>query len=140
MLRAWKVLATLLLLIFCPLSMSDTISDEYWKHYETGALGPYPQVKYVSTKATSPLIHVAKWSEDCDVQSKVFISPHGNRVPDNKLYMLDHRGNLLWHHQEKGSIHNIQVQNYHGDNFITYWVGDDEIPGYGAGSGYIKMV
>jgi len=66
------------------------------------------------------------------------MSAHGKHIADNKLMLLDHEGNLVWYTQETGAIHNIQVQQYKGDDYITYWVGDDEF--YGHGAGFFKMV
>jgi len=52
--------------------------------------------------------------------------------------MLDEQGRLIWQHEERGSIQNVQVQQYQGRDFITYWVGDDSFHGHAAG--YYKMV
>lgn len=108
-----------------------------WTAYERGGLGKYPQVNFRTIDTTAPLIHVTRWNSSCN-HGYVFISPHGDRVSDNRIYMLDHKGHLIWHHEERGSIHNVQVQTYKGNDFITYWIGDDDFHGHGAG--YYKMV
>jgi hypothetical protein len=113
-----------------------------WSDYEAGVLGQYPQVVYKSTRIASPQVHVTKWNTtSCDERNKIILTPHGEKIADNKIMMLDHRGNLVWHHEEKGSIHNVQVQQYRGRDMITFWVGDDEAGWNGRhGAGFYKMV
>jgi len=125
-------------LLWSCFASSEFHNHKYWADYESGALGQYPQVTYASSKISTPLVHVSKWDERCDADGFVLISPHGERIADNKLLLLDYKGNLVWYGQENGSIHNIQVQKYRGDKYITYWVGDDEF--YGHGAGFFKMV
>lgn len=101
--------------------------------------GEWPQVRYQSTAITHPLIHVAQWNESCDNDSYVLLVPHPlSEGAGNKIMMFDYRGNLVWYLQEKGAVHNAQVQSYNGADYITYWTGNDEFPGHGAG--YYKMV
>lgn len=126
-----------LLLCYCAVN-AQVHTHDYWANYESGAMGQYPQVTYASSRMSHPQIHVAKWNESCDQYGYVLMSPHGKRIADNKLMLLDHQGNLVWYTQETGAIHNIQVQRYNGDDYITYWVGDDEF--YGHGAGFFKMV
>jgi hypothetical protein len=98
----------------------------------------YPQTAFLSTKVTTPVVDIVKWDERCDSESFVLLGPHGRQIADNKILLLDNRGELVWYHNEKGAVHNIQVQEYKGNRYITYWVGDDDY--FGHGSGYYKMV
>jgi hypothetical protein len=127
-----------LLLFWLGIVRAQQIDADYWRDYETGVQGAFPQVTYRSTKVGSPLVHVSKWNSSCDSKSHVLLSPHGKRTADNKVLLLDARGNLVWYQQESGAVHNPQVQRYKGNDYITYWVGDDEFWGHGAG--YYKMV
>lgn len=52
--------------------------------------------------------------------------------------MMDHKGHLVWAHEEWGSVKNLQVQTYKGRQYLTFWVGDDGF--WGHGSGFYKMV
>lgn len=132
------------LVILC-LSFSTVVSqaeddNDAWSHYESGEMGQYPQVTYKSTRVTTPQVHVIKWNSSCDIQNHVFISPHAGKTQDNKILMYDTKGDLVWYQQEKGSVHNVQVQQYKGKDYITYWVGDDENQFWEHGAGYYKMV
>ena len=113
-------------------------TTDIWTDYEAGRLGLLPQTTYKSTSITHPLIHVIRRNSSCDSESDILISPHGEHLVDNKILLLDNGGNLIWHHHDTGAIHNAQVQQYKGHNYITYWVGDDGFFGHGAG--YYKMV
>lgn len=134
---------TLRLLLTSILSATPTLTASVpplniWSSYESGALGPYPLADYHTITASTPLIHIAQWHPSCDNSSYVFLSPHAVRLADNMVLMLDARGNVVWYHQERGAVHNIQVQRFKGSEYITYWVGDDEF--YGHGAGFYKMV
>lgn len=37
-----------------------------------------------------------------------------------------------------GSVYNLRVQEYRGQKYLTFWVGDDTITGHGTGS-YIMV-
>jgi len=108
-----------------------------WDAYETGDLGPYPQVRFQTAKVTAPLVHVNLWSDKC-AKGYTLLTPHGPRIRSNKALILDERGQLVWHHEERGSIKSFQIQQYKGNKYLTFWVGDDG--GFGYGRGYYKMV
>jgi len=102
--------------------------------------GDFPHVTFQSTRVTVPVVEIEKWDSKCDTTSPSYIllSPHGSNIADNKVLLLDQRGQLVWFQQEHGAVHNVQVQQYRSESYITYWVGDDEFWGHGAG--YYKMV
>lgn len=135
----------ILILAYClslPLKVHSQQEEETdpWSEYERGELGQYPQVTYKTTRLSTPQIHTLKSSASCDTENHVLISPHAGKTEDNKIMMLDSKGNLVWFLQEKGSVHNVQVQQYKGKDFITYWIGDDENQFWKHGAGYYKMV
>lgn len=121
-----------------PDQVSSTDATNQWQAYEAGALGAYPQVTFQSTSFTAPRVHVTKWDPRCDHDSYTLLAPHGTEINDNKAMLLDSRGQLVWLHQEKGSVHNLRVQKYKGNDYITFFVGDDGF--WYHGSGYYKMV
>lgn len=109
-----------------------------WEAYERGHQGDYPQQTFESTTISAPVVHVEKWHSSCDSSSHVLLTPHGDRIRDNKALILDNQGRLVWHRQERGAVHTLQVQQYKGNHYLTYWVGDDQY--WGFGRGYVKMV
>lgn len=106
--------------------------------YENGNLGYYPQVTFKSMGISAPRVHVEKWNAACDSESYTLLCPHGEHIHDNKALLIDQQGQLMWYHEERGAVHSLQIQSYQGNDYITYWVGDDEL--YGHGRGYFKMV
>lgn len=108
-----------------------------WNAYEHGGLGPYPQITFETSGMSVPVINVHRWNESCD-PGYTLLTPHGNRIRSNRALMFDTAGQLVWHHEERGSIKNLQVQTYKGNDYLTFWIGDDGF--YGHGRGYYKMV
>lgn len=55
--------------------------------------------------------------------------------------VLDRRGELVWaHHFENkfgGQAYDFMVQNYKGEDYLTFWLGDDRVRGHGAGAYYL---
>ena len=86
---------------------------------------------------TAPLVHVTLWNDTCDSGYTLF-TPQGSRVHSDKALLIDQMGQLVWHHQERGSIKSLQVQKYRSKDYLTFWVGDDYYHGHSRG--YYKMV
>lgn len=105
--------------------VKDDLPADIWQQYEAGSRGSYPQISFRSTDYTAPMVNVRQWDSRCDSKAYTFLAPHGSGINDNKALLLDAKGQLVWHHEEKGSVHNLRVQKYRGEDFITYWVGDD---------------
>lgn len=55
--------------------------------------------------------------------------------------ILDGDGNLVWtdHFSNKfgGQAYDLRVQNYRGEEYLTFWLGDDRVRGHGAGHYYM---
>jgi hypothetical protein len=55
--------------------------------------------------------------------------------------ILDRRGELVWaHHFENkfgGQAYDLMVQQYQGQDYLTFWLGDDRVRGHGAGFYYL---
>lgn len=107
-----------------------------WDQYESGSLGDYPQTTFKTTNIGSPLVHVTKQKATVD-DEYVLLAPQGDRIRANKALLLDQNGHAVWQHEERGTIKSFEVQTYRGDDYLTFWVGDDNF--YGHGRGYYKM-
>lgn len=124
--------------IFATAEVSEALQGTDWNAYERGKLGSQPQTKYRTSKATSPLVHVTKQSEGCDQDGHILLAPRGDEFARNKALLLDGQGSLVWYHEERGAVNDLRIQSYMGEDYLTYWVGDDNF--YGHGAGYFKMV
>lgn len=111
------------------------IQDE---RYNRGDYGHFPHQTFFSREGIeSPRPNFMKPFTNCDDGSYLFVSLRGN-VADAKPYMLDATGSLVWTVDHRiGEVYNLQVQEYQGKPYITYWAGDDTVGGHGAGRYYM---
>ena len=67
------------------------------------------------------------------------MNPRGHQVPDPNPVILDGAGNLVWTLPGKpyGQTYNFNVQELDGEQYLTFWGGDDAIGGHGQGSYYM---
>ena len=58
--------------------------------------------------------------------------------------ILDGRGELVWagYFENKfgPQAYNMMVQNYKGEDFLTFWVGTDSVRGHGTGFYYMVCI
>jgi hypothetical protein len=102
--------------------------------YNDGDYGHYPHQTFFSRAGIeAPRPNFMKPFTNCDDGSYLFVSLRGNYA-ESKPYILDPAGNLIWTFDHYvGEVYNLQVQEYKGKPYITYWAGDDSIGGHGAG-------
>jgi hypothetical protein len=52
--------------------------------------------------------------------------------------ILDWRGDLIWskhfNNEWGGQAYDLMVQHYQGQDYLTFWTGDDQIRGHGSGA------
>lgn len=47
-------------------------------------------------------------------------------------------GTLIWTtNQYYGQVYNLQVQEYKGKKYLTFWAGNDSVGGHGVGKYYM---
>lgn len=107
-------------------------------HYNHGDYGSYPHQTFFSRDGIeAPRPNFMKPFTNCDDGSLLFVSLRGN-VAESRPYVLDATGSLIWTVDHRiGEVYNLQVQEYRGKPYITYWAGDDSVGGHGAGSYYM---
>lgn len=68
----------------------------------------------------------------------LFLGPRGVYVPRPGPMILDNEGNLVWTETQRWpQAMNVQVQEYKGKSYITFWTGDST---GSVGEGYYLMV
>lgn len=50
--------------------------------------------------------------------------------------ILDQDGHVVWA-KSWGRTYNMNMQTYKGEDFITFWVGNDGVVGHGEGTYYM---
>ncbi|KAF7558594.1 hypothetical protein G7046_g5555 [Stylonectria norvegica] len=92
--------------------------------YDEGKYGDYPAQQYQSSDALAPRLNLLKQSPKCDRELFTFLSPRGrDREVENKnarAVILDPKGALVW-----------------GNDYLTFWAGDNTVKGHGAGYYYM---
>lgn len=105
---------------------------------DKGAQGSYPVREFYSSDIKVPKVNFVKRSPECATEDAFyFITPKGWKVEAPGPMILDHRGELVWaaHFDNEfgGQAYDLMVQEYLGEKFLTFWLGDDRIRGHGAG-------
>ncbi|KAG0650207.1 hypothetical protein D0Z07_3315 [Hyphodiscus hymeniophilus] len=105
--------------------------------FDEGAYGPYPQKSYKSVGLWSPRPNILQWDTQCEDGQYTFWTPRGNRVDEAGAMILDSKGDFVWWRGGYGQVYNMQVQEYRGELYLTFWAGDDTVGGHGAGYYYM---
>lgn len=100
--------------------------------YDLAVYGAYPLRSYVTFNGESPDVNVVAWDESCD-HGYVLVSPFGDAVPNMGPMILDSRGDLVWTASGFGVVMNLKVQQYQGENYLTFWAGH-KVGGIGMGN------
>jgi hypothetical protein len=120
---------------WCLADQQAFVNDD---RYNKGDYGHFPHQTFFSRDGIeSPRPNFMKPFTNCDDGSYLFVSLRGN-FAESKPYILDPAGNLVWTFDHYvGEVYNLQVQEYKGKSYITYWAGDDSVGGHGAGKYYM---
>ncbi|KAK4549636.1 hypothetical protein LTR36_004937 [Oleoguttula mirabilis] len=105
--------------------------------YNEGAYGKYVTQNFTSAEVVAPILNVAQSFTNCDDGSYLFITPRGEEATPT-LVVLDASGSLIWTTNDySGQLYNLQVQEYKGKKYLTFWAGNDSVGGHGEGLYYI---
>lgn len=126
------------LLALLTLSANADVDPFYHStRYDSGRAGHWPSQEFTSDHAvTAPIVNFVRYGEQCQDGLYTFISPYGGSVPTPGPMILDQDGHLVWT-KSFGSTYNMNMQNYKGEDFITFWVGNDDVSGHGEGIYYM---
>lgn len=124
-----------------PLSPDEStavFTPQYDVSLDKGKYGSYPTKKFYSSEFEVPKLNFLKWSPECATRNDFyFITPKGWKVDKPGPMILDHTGELVWaqrfDNEFGGQAYDLMVQEYLGEKFLTFWLGDDRIRGHGAG-------
>ena len=119
----------------------DAVTRPYDKSLDNGIRGSYPVKKGISSKLTAPETNILGWSPECDDGRYHFVTPRGWKVPQPGPMILDAKGSMIWsqHFDNEfgGQAYDFKVQRYKGEDYLTFWLGDDRVRGHGAGEYYM---
>lgn len=110
---------------------------EYSEALDNGTYGYYPIRTYATSVATSPQTNFLQHSEECDDGLYYFITPRGWSLTNPGPMILDYDGELIWSADYGGQAYDFMVQKYLGEEYLTFWLGDDRVRGHGSGFYYM---
>lgn len=139
-LPSFAALSVSSLLAFSSLGHADLIPYIADKGYDAGEYGSYPMQDFKSTRIRAPRVNIMATSPQCDDEGQyIFLNPRGRAVPEANPMILDSAGNLVWTLDGKnhGETYNLGVQTYKGEQYLTFWGGNDAVGGHGQGKYYM---
>ncbi|PYH92106.1 arylsulfotransferase [Aspergillus ellipticus CBS 707.79] len=114
-----------LLAVWALLPILTTAFSWHGLWYELGFLGANPTLKYESFDQDSPEVNVMRWDPRCE-EGYVFLSPRGHSYAEPGPLVYDSQGDLVWIERDFGEIMDLKVQSYRGEDYLTFWAGDDD--------------
>ncbi|KAL3487879.1 ASST-domain-containing protein [Aspergillus germanicus] len=98
----------------------------------------HPKVEYRSTAIIGPPIEVVSNSIECRDGQYTFLSPRGDGMVAHGPTIVDQDGELVWTTTFNDlPVYNLDVNTYKGQDYLTFWAGDDKVDGHGDGSIYM---
>ena len=104
--------------------------------FEKGLYGLYPSQTFVSSDLRAPRPNLLQHSARCQDGLFTLLAPRGNAVSAAPM-ILDHEMNMVWSSKDYESVYNLRVQEYNGEQFLTFWSGDDSVRGHGSGEYHV---
>ena len=109
---------------------------------DNGKYGSYPTRSSISSGLDSPRTNFVQRAPECDDDGMYyFITPKGWKVSKPGPMILDQNGSMIWSehfaNQYSGQAYDLRVQRYRGEDYLTFWLGDDTVRGHGAGHYYM---
>ncbi|CBF73701.1 predicted protein [Aspergillus nidulans FGSC A4] len=98
--------------------------------------GPWPTELYRTSSVFGTSTYSVRSSKACKDGLYTFLSPRGEGVAARGPTILDHEGELVWTTESSstyGAAYNLDVQEYKGKQYLTFWEGDDKAGGHGDG-------
>jgi hypothetical protein len=114
-------------------------AHDYNKAIDNGTFGYYPAQTFMTEDGISaPRTNWLQWHEQCDDGEFYFLTPKGWSIAEPGPMILDSHGDLVWskHYANEwgGTAYDLMVQHYQGQEYLTFWMGDDQIRGHGSGA------
>lgn len=91
--------------------------------YDWGLYGAYPTQWYQSIDLAAPCARTVQWNDTCS-DGLVMLSLSGPGIDYAGPMILDHQGELVWTTQDFGAAGNLKVQQYDGEDYLTFWAGE----------------
>jgi len=109
--------------------------------FDKAKFGIFSETKYKSTKLVGPRFLRRTWDEEkCKSDDYYFFAPRGMLVGHPGPMIVDSDGSLVWHSNAWPVAYGLNVQSYRGEDYLTFWSGNDQVIGHGSGYYYMVLV
>lgn len=130
--KSFIVIVAIIIGIVCaeegPYSLGDV------DRYDRGAFGRMPAEQYKSSHHSPSRLLKRTWTEeDCLSDEYFFLAPRGSHAPHTGPTITDSEGHHVWLSEGFGTAYNFQAQMYKGEQYLTWWSGNDHLEGHGEG-------
>ncbi|CZR56353.1 uncharacterized protein PAC_06241 [Phialocephala subalpina] len=108
--------------------------------FDNGDFGAYPNRTYITEPTSiSPRLNILQSDLRCDDGLYTMISLRGDKVElkGQSPMVFDGKGDLIWMNATYGETFGLGVQKYKGQDYLTFWQGDDSVGGHGEGYYYL---
>ncbi|KAF9891481.1 hypothetical protein FE257_003948 [Aspergillus nanangensis] len=105
--------------------------------YDEGEFGNWPTESYRSSALIGPSLNYIEYSPACNDGQYTLIAPRGGGVPHPGPMIIDQDGHLVWTKYYPGQTYNLNIYTFKGQDYLTFWAGDDSIVGHGDGTYYL---
>ncbi|KXJ95031.1 ASST-domain-containing protein [Microdochium bolleyi] len=103
--------------------------------YEKLAYGMHPFQAHRTLSTDVPKFNILQSSPQCSTNLYTFLAPRGKEVQVPQATIFDSEGRLVWTSgYERQQLYDLKVQAYKGEQYLTFWSGDDTVGGHGAGT------
>ncbi|KAJ5775097.1 uncharacterized protein N7511_000108 [Penicillium nucicola] len=130
------LLEVLPFLLFLPFINAD--SKPYFRSvsYDREHYGAWPLQSYHSSSVSGLILNYWHRSRACEDGGFTLIAPRGDSVRHKGPMILDQNGDLVWF-KEYGTTYNFNIHTFRGEDYLTFWAGNDGIRGHGNGFYYM---
>lgn len=140
--RAWTISIVLILAGTSLIAADAPIleSAEEAQLYDESKWGAYPYTRYSSSTILAPRLLRREWNPDrCQEGGQYyFFAPHGYLVTRGGPTIFDVNGNMVWFANHlHTTTYNFGVQTYKGEQYLTWWYGNNVWRDHGKGNYYM---
>ena len=131
---------SLVLLVCGAVNVVGADADRFSKSkaYDNGKFGDFPVVEYKTSTLQGARANFYDHGGNCSEDGLyVFLTPRGSAVQQPGPMVLDAKGNLVWTNPQYREPYNLNKQTYRGEDYLTFWAGDDGVRGHGSGMYYM---
>ncbi|KAA8642932.1 hypothetical protein EYZ11_001065 [Aspergillus tanneri] len=125
-----------ILVFVCSFAQADHGPFIQSSEYAEGKFGAWPTETYRSTSIVGPALNYLESSPQCKDGQYTFVAPRGLGVATPGPTIIDQDGHLVWS-KNYGQTYNLNMYQFKGQSYLTFWLGNDAVAGHGEGVYYM---